>query len=199
MPLEASEMCPITIAKADSRLTKCLNAKRESKSVEFKELFTPTDASQALEVLKDIVAIANSGGGTLAIGINNAGDACGSDVTPVLDYDHAKYCDLIKKYTMQDFADFEVIKAEKDGHSVAIFLINPPDSPLVFEKPGTYPVGNNRQQTAFSKGTIYFRHGAKSESGTTDDLRKFISQRVREMQDQLLKGMRRVETPTSHK
>jgi hypothetical protein len=93
---------------------------------------------------------------------------------------------------MQDFADFEVIEAEKDGHSVAIFLINPPDSPLVFEKPGTYPVANNRQQTAFSQGTVYFRHGAKSERGTTDDLRKFIAKRVREMQDQLVKGMRRI-------
>jgi hypothetical protein len=113
-------------------------------------------------------------------------------VKPVLDYDHAKYCDLIKKYTMQNFADFEVIEAKKDGHTVAIFLINPPGSPLVFEKPGTYPVENNRQHTAFSKGTICFRHGAKSECGTTDDLRKFISQRVREMQDQLVKGMRRV-------
>jgi hypothetical protein len=184
-------MCPNTLVQ-DSRVTKCLNAKRESKSVEFKERFAPSDASQALEVLKDIVAIANSGGGTLAIGINNAGAGCGSDVKPVLDYDHAKYCDLIKKYTMQDFADFEVIEAKKDGHNVAIFLINPPDSPLVFEKPGTYPVENNRQHTAFSKGTIYFRHGAKSECGTTDDLRKFINQRVREMQDQLVKGMRRV-------
>jgi hypothetical protein len=185
-------MCPNTVAKADPRVVKCLNAKRESKSVEFKERFTPTDVSQALEVLKDIVAIANSGGGALAIGINNAGEACGSDVKPVLDYDHAKYCDLVKKYTMQNFADFEVIEAMKDGHCVAIFLINPPDSPLVFEKPGTYQVEHNRQQTAFSQGTIYFRHGAKSECGTTDDLRRFISQRVRGMQDQLVKGMRRV-------
>ena len=184
-------MCANAVLK-DPRVAKCLTAKRESKSVEFKEQFTPTDTAQALEVLKDIVAIANSGGGTLAIGISNTGAGCGSDIKPVLDYDHAKYCDLIKKYTMQNFADFEVIEAKKDGHSVAIFLINPPDSPLVFEKPGTYHVGNNQQQRAFSQGTIYFRHGAKSECGTTDDLRKFISQRVREMQDQLVKGMRRV-------
>src|SRR5437868_4834840 len=145
-------MCANAVLK-DPRVAKCISAKRESKSVEFKERFTPTDTSQALEVLKDIVAIANSGGGTLAIGISNAGNVCGSDIKPVLDYDHAKYCDLIKKYRMQNFADFEVIEAKKDGHSVAIFLINPPDSPLVFEKPGTYPVGNNQQQRAFSQGT----------------------------------------------
>jgi predicted HTH transcriptional regulator len=74
-------------AAEDPRITKCLSAKRESRALEFKEQFLPTDARQALEVLKDIVAIANSGGGVLAIGMNNAGESSGFDVKPVLDYD----------------------------------------------------------------------------------------------------------------
>lgn len=184
-------MCSKSVTE-DPRITKCLNSKRESKAVEFKEQFLPTDPRQSLEVLKDIVAIANSGGGVLAIGINNVGEGSGFDVKPVLDYDHAKYCDLIKKYTMQNFADFEIVEAEKHGQSVALFLINPPDSPLVFEKPGTYAVDAKHQQTVFAQGTLYFRHGAKSESGTTDDVRKFIEKRVREMHDQLVKGLRSV-------
>ena len=176
----------------DPKATKCLAAKRESRAVEFKEQFIPTDAKQCLEVLKDIVAIANSGGGALGIGVNNAGEACGTDVSAVLDFDHAKYCDLIRKYTLQNYCDFDVIEAEKDGRRVAVFVINPPDVPLVFEKPGTYAVENNRQQTAFGQGTVYFRHGAKSETGTGEDLRKFMEQRIREMQDQLMKGLRKV-------
>jgi predicted HTH transcriptional regulator len=136
---------------ADPRITRCLNAKRESKAVEFKEQFLPNDPRQALEVLKDIVAIANSGGGVLAIGLNNAGESSGFDVKPVLDYDNAKYCDIVKKYTMQNFADFEIVEAKKNGQSVALFLINPPDSPLVFEKPGTYAVDDKRQQTVFAR------------------------------------------------
>jgi hypothetical protein len=176
----------------DPRVTKCLAAKRESRAVEFKEQFIPTDAKQSLEVLKDIVAIANSGGGALAVGINNAGEASGTDVSAVLSFDHAKYCDLIRKYTLQNYCAFDVVEAEKDEQRVAVFLINPPDAPLVFEKPGTYPVGNNRQQNAFGQGTVYFRHGAKSETGTSEDLRKFMEQRMREMQDQLMKGLRKV-------
>jgi len=176
----------------DPRITKCLASRRESRTIEFKEEFDPSSPQQSLETLKDIVAIANSGGGALAIGINNNGKGCKTDVGRVLDYDHAKYCDLIKKYTMQDFSDFEVTEAKKDGHRIAIFLINPPDSPLVFEKPGTYPIENNKQKTAFSQGTVYFRHGAKSETATTADLTKFIQQRVREMRTEVFKGMRRV-------
>ena len=176
----------------DPRAAKCLAAQRESRAVEFKEQFIPTDPKQALEVLKDIVAIANSGGGALAVGINNTGEACGTDVSAVLDYDHAKYCDLVRKYTLQNYCDFDVIEAEKDWHRIAVFVINPPDAPLVFEKPGTYAVENNRQQTAFGQGTVYFRHGAKSETGTSEDLRKFIEQRMREIQDQFMKGLRKV-------
>ncbi len=96
----------------DARIAKCLTAKRESRSVEFKEQFLPADAKQSLEILKDIVAIANSGGGTLVVGIRNSGEPSGVDVSLVLDHDHAKYCDLIRKYTLQDFCDFEVVEAD---------------------------------------------------------------------------------------
>lgn len=177
----------------DPRLTKCLTARRESKSVEFKEQFTPTDPRQSLEVLKDIVAISNSGGGALAVGINNSGNACESDIRSVLDFDHARYCDLVRKYTMQNFSEFAIEEAEKDGFPVAVFLIDPPDYSLIFEKPGQYAIENNTKQiTVFGQGTIFFRHGAKTESGTTDDLRKFMHVRFREMQDQLIKGLRQV-------
>jgi hypothetical protein len=177
----------------DVRVTKCLAARRESRAVEFKAEFLPTDAGQAIEILKDIVAIANSGGGALAIGIANNGQPSRADVRPVLEYDHAKYCDLIHKYTLQNYCDFEIVEAVKEGSSIAVFLINAPDYPLVFEKPGTYPVENNKRQvTAFGQGTVFFRHGAKSEHGTSDDLRRFMQQRMREVHDQLFKGLRRV-------
>jgi hypothetical protein len=94
-----------------------------------------------------------------------------------------------------------VVEADKDGHSVAIFLINPPDYPLVFERPGTYAIENNTKQiTVFGQGTVFFRHGAKSEHGTGDDIRKFMQQRIIEMEALLLKGMRRVaESPRGSK
>ena len=175
----------------DPRVTKCLSAKRESKSIEFKREFQPSEAAQSLEILKDVVAIANSGGGTLAVGLDNSGNPAGKDVTAVLAYDHAKYCDLVRKYTNQNYCDFEVVEGAKNGHKIAVFVINPPDFPLVFEKPGTYAVGKD-QRTAFGQGTVYFRHGAKSEHGTSDDLRRFMQLRMREMQEQLMKGLRRV-------
>lgn len=42
-----------------------LAAKRESKHVEFKESFDPTASADWCELIKDVVAIGNSGGGYL--------------------------------------------------------------------------------------------------------------------------------------
>ena len=51
-------------------------AKRESKYLEFKECFDINSAQDWCEIIKDIVAIANSGGGILVFGAK-------SDGTPV--------------------------------------------------------------------------------------------------------------------
>ena len=38
-------------------------------------------------------------------------------MTAVLNHDHAKYCDLIKKYTMQDFSQFEYAAIAVEPHT----------------------------------------------------------------------------------
>ena len=47
-------------------IQKALSAKRESKYVEFKQSFDPNSAREWCEIIKDIVAIANSGAGLLS-------------------------------------------------------------------------------------------------------------------------------------
>lgn len=133
-------------------LERCIGAKRESKSIEFKTQFFPSDARDSVELLKDIVAIANSGGGAIAIGLTNGGLPSAVDVSAVLSHDHAKYCDLIKRYTRQDFTSFEVVEAEKAGAKLAIFLIEAASSPLVFEQPGTYPIDGGNRKPSSRKG-----------------------------------------------
>lgn len=50
-------------------LEKALSAKRESKHIEFKHSFDPTSMGEWCEVINDIVAIANSGGGIIVFGL----------------------------------------------------------------------------------------------------------------------------------
>jgi nucleoside-diphosphate-sugar epimerase len=70
--------------------------------------------------------------------------------------------------------------------------------PIVFENPGTYPDGS-RQKTAFARGTVYFRHGAKSEPAIQDDMRNSFERLLSRRQRGILKDVRRIVTaPSTH-
>ena len=168
-------------------------AKRESKYIEFKGSFDPLLPGQWCEILKDIVAIANSGGGVIAFGLDSHGNPTGHDVGPLLSLDPSIMIDKIHSYTGQYFSGFELSDHEKDGNRIAILQIDISNVPIVFIRPGTYQVtGSTQQKTAFSQGTVYFRHGAKSEPGNSEDLRKVINRNLESVRREWMDGVRKV-------
>jgi hypothetical protein len=169
-------------------------AARESKSIDFKERFDPGSDAECLEIIKDIAAMANSGGGLIVIGVRNDGSASGIDVSPVLGMDPATLTDKMFKYTGQQFSGFEIHDLKRQGRQIAAMEIEGVDAPLVFIRPGTYGISPSQQKTAFSRGTIYFRHGAKSEPAVSADLTGFIERRVDQVRRTWLGGIRKVVT-----
>lgn len=138
--------------------------------------------------------MANSGGGVILIGLDNGGSPTKEDVEPILALDHAKVLDKIRKYTGSEFADIEVHEAQKGGETIAVLEIAAVKVPMVFQEVGTYEIAGGKQKTAFSKGTIYFRHGAKSEPGTTNDIRSVIERQLEAIRGEWLNGVRKVVT-----
>ena len=173
-------------------IKKALTAKRESKYVEFKEFFDPSQPKDWCEIIKDIVALANSGGGIILVGVNNKGEPTGFNPEALLQIDPAVITDRIYKYTGIQFSDCEMSAEKKDGQKVVSILVRSVSIPIVFEKPGTYRIDQNKQKTAFSSGTVYFRHGAKSEPGTCDDIRSAIERYVESIRKSWLIGVRKV-------
>jgi len=161
----------------------------ESDRVEFKASFDATSAADWIEVIKDIVAIANSGGGAIIFGIADNGRSSEFDCASLSSLDPAEITDKIHKYTARQFHDFEIIR--NVGRHLAV-LIRGVAVPLVFSKPGTYDIGGGKQKTGFSMGTVYFRHGAKSEPGNSDDLRWFLEQRIEEIRKTWFEGIVKV-------
>jgi len=172
------------------------DAKRESKFVEFKESFDPKSDGEWVELLKDFAALANSGGGVVIIGVNDNGTRGDADVSDVLKLDAAKIADKLFRYTGDNFDGFEVHEVQRNGGSsvAAIVITGVTEAPLIFNRPGTYATGPKEQKTAFSKGVAYFRHGAKSEPGTSNDHRKFIDRRIAEVRRAWLGGIKKVVT-----
>ena len=155
----------------DKLIEKTLVAVRETKFIEFKSEFDITSKQGWCELIKDIIAISNTGDGIIAFGLNDVGEPTGYDATGLLSIDSADITNKISKYIGAQFSDFNILEKQKGGHSIALMCIEGTAIPIVFKKPGTYSV-DNKQQTAFKEGSVYFRHGAKSSPGNTEDLHR---------------------------
>jgi len=83
---------------------------RESRLVDFKASIDIESTGDWCELIKDIVAMANSGGGAIIFGVDDHGKLSDADLT-ALSLDSAKVVDKIAPYTGVQFADFECDQA----------------------------------------------------------------------------------------
>ena len=174
-----------------SLVEKALAAKRESKHIEFKETFDSALGRDWCEIIKDLVAIANSGGGILVFGLNSRGVPTKQSVNAIAETDPADIANRIRNYVGSVDLAFEMHELSKEGHQLIGLFIQAATLPIVFLKPGTYADGKG-QKTAFGQGTVYFRHGAKSEPGSSDDIRQLFERQLEFVRRSWAKGVRRV-------
>jgi len=170
--------------------------KRESKYLEFKEKFDVNQSQDWCELIKDVIAMANSGGGDIVIGVKNGGGFSGADLGAFLAVDPSQITDKLAKYTGHEFSDLEIQEFRIKSFRIAIMTIREASIPMVFVNPGTYrdPSDENHQRTAFGKGTLYFRHGAKSEPANHSDLREAFDRELLRQRKVWSQNIRKVVT-----
>lgn len=176
----------------DEFIEKGLSAQRESKYVEFKRKFDPGSKKDWCGLIKEIVALTNTKGGVVIVGVDNTGNPVGENLSDALQVSPEEVTDKIRRYTGVEFGDFELSQCQKGGEDLLGIAVGRSEIPLVFEKPGTYPVGGGEQDSAFAQGTVYFRHGGKSEPGVRADLRDAIERRLDTVRDKWLGDIRKV-------
>ena len=169
-----------------------LEAQAETASIEFKSSFDPDSPREWCELVKDVVAIGNSGGGTILIGLDDQGSPSGFDASPLMQIDPADFTDKVHKYTGYQFSEFTLTRAIKGDAELLAIRIQAIPIPLVFEKPGTYDIGAGQQRSAFREGTAFFRHGAKSEPANNDDFKAAFEAGLEASRNTLMKNLRQV-------
>src|SRR5208283_2853882 len=108
---------------------RALTAKRESKHVEFKQGFYPISARGWCELVKDLAAIANSGGGIIVFGLDNFGAPTGESIEAITSIDPADIANKVSRYTgLVDF-EVEIRASEKKGNKLVAFVIQPVSIP----------------------------------------------------------------------
>jgi hypothetical protein len=133
--------------------------------------------------------------GTILIGVDNDGSCSGDPAClKALDLDPALVTDKVARYSGAQFDGFSIARGERGGKSVAVVTVKAAENPLVFEKPGTYPIEGGKQKTAFGVGTLYVRHGAKSEPANSEDIARIIEKHIQRVRKEWLAGVRKVVT-----
>lgn len=181
----------------DQALSEALARSGETHNVDFKSNFDPAAQRDWLELIKDIAAFANSGGGHILVGLNDDGSPSGADVTALLAVDPADLGNRFHKYTGHHFGGVELIECEKSGFKICAVRVSGVHVPIAFTRVGETELPDGKKKTAFALGTVYFRHGAKSEPGTSDDLREFLEREVERVRRSWLDGIAKVvDAPT---
>lgn len=109
-----------------------------------------------------------------------------------LSYDPADITNKLFSFTGKHFGNFTIVSTQKENQTVAALIIEGTSIPLVFVKTGDYIDKNGKQKQAFGNGMVYFRHGAKSEPCTSDDLQQFINREIEILRDAWLTNIRKV-------
>jgi hypothetical protein len=151
-------------------LERARTAQRASKYVALWPAFEPEDDDAWHELVRDLAALANSGGGVVVV----------DDPGSVLELGAARIADAFVRHTGESFTAIDTHELARNGARAAAIVIGPASTaPLVVD------------------GIAYFRHGAKSQPSTGRDLGTFIDRRLTTVRRELLAGVKKVITAPS--
>jgi hypothetical protein len=158
------------VVDASRFLSRAAGARRSSKRIALRE------GLDQVELVRDIAAMANSGGGVIVL-------------DGVAAVDEELLHEQLARYAEPEFESFSVEPLTREGRpSTAVLVEEVHNAPLVFTRTGR--VGG--EHVAFVRGGLYFRHGAKSEPATGGDVRDFIKRQLDATRSQWLANIRQV-------
>ncbi len=165
---------------SESKLRELLTCKFESDDLDFKETFDPTSKKDRLELCKDIIAMANTRGGHIVLGVHDI------DFTPI-GLSHSNYMDAADlNNTLQNYVHehiewylaFHEINISGQHRLFGIIYVVPASVPIVTAKTGAYQDGD-RSKTAFGEAAWLVRSGARSMPASPSDVRRLLQERQR--------------------
>lgn len=171
-----------------------------SDAVEIVRTFDPASQRDWCELVRDVVAAANSGGGTILVhGRPHAWNPT-ADSHAVKSLDKEALVSRIREFTGSSFTNIVAHPVDRAGVHAVRIAVGPALLPIGFVKSGSYleSVEPVKQVDVFHAGSFFFRHGECSEPASEADLRVFFERLLRRVRRKWLRGIRRViGTPTS--
>ena len=179
---------------AKANIAELISVKKESRTLDYKIDVNPSDTRHVVELTKDIAAFANTLGGTILVGVQDKPFlAVGLSLERIRTLTPEDLDNKVNSYVEPriDFA-VEPVKNRKKNF-VQLLIPKSTSAPHVMKKDGNYPdPAGKGTRNAFSKGTIFVRHSAKSEPITQHDIERIIGERLNSQKHLWLDNVRRV-------
>jgi EC042_2821-lke REase len=169
------------VADTTRFLSRAAAARRSSKRVELKDDFGAEPEGEWIELVRDVAAMANSGGGVIVL-------------DGVQELDEERLHEELERYAEPEFDDLQLEQITRNERPATAIVVEGAVNPLVFSRSGRY-AGDH---VAFARGGLYFRHGAKSEPATGADVRDFIKRQLDQTRALWLANIRRVMHAPGH-
>ncbi len=158
----------------DSELEQILAAyavqgsRKEPPDVEFKVDFDGSNASW-LDLLKHLLAMANSGGGTVVFGVDRDGTRRGLPTSLLVAFDPANITNKLRKYCPANIttAYRELLAGEL---RLGFLLVDQCESINVFESDGNFQPPDGKPGRCFVRGVVYVRVPGSTREATQRDL-----------------------------
>lgn len=169
--------------------------RQERRDLDFKRELDLSSTRDKTELAKDIAAMANTIGGHIIIGVDDLSFrlvGCSTDLLDIITPEDI--LNKINPFLAPELEDIRFRRLEWDGQEFGIIYV-PESSPIVhvFAKGGNYTLADTgKQKCAFAKGSIYVRHGPKSEIITYKDLDRMFRKYALVDRRRLQEGLRRV-------
>jgi len=142
---------------------------------DFKLSFDNESPKAFLDLVKDAVSMANSGGGQLVYGRTDTA-VVGLPDAVCKALDSAKIADLVDGYVAPSSVEIShEIQEPEPGKRVVVVSIGPAISPLVISQDGAWrPPSEKYDKVVLRRGDIWVRHSSKNEHATFEDIRGWL-------------------------
>lgn len=170
---------PDASLQALTSLIKAVPARSKLECVHFelKREFCPNSRAWA-ELAKDIVAMANSGGGVVLFGVDDDGTRRGlpESLLPVLDA--AKVTDQLRRKAPSASVSTTYFEWTYYRRRYGVLVVQPLRVPLVFDKEWGYEGTDGKLRMAIKPGVLYVRTPGKSAPARQPDVHQVWEQSV---------------------
>lgn len=183
---------------SEGKLRMLLDLKEERSELDYKEAFDNSSTRDKVELAKDVLAMANTNGGYLVLGVRDDGTPVGLSRDQYEQLGGSNLANKVNAYCRPRQASLTLRKHDTEVGAVKmllalVFVRKKEGLPIFMARDGTYPHPTRKtQECAFRKDDVYVRHDDQSVPMVPEDMERFVSEALASEKESWMAEMARV-------